>query len=86
MRERLQPWVTSKPLLPFQCLRAAWPGKWGFNIRSAVYQDDAMQKQQDPTARLIYDQAERSEINSWLRTLGAIRQWPTTWPSRWPRR
>jgi hypothetical protein len=45
-----------------------------------------MPYQQDTTARLIYDHAERAAINSWLRTLGAIRQWPVTWPTRWPPR
>jgi hypothetical protein len=45
-----------------------------------------MADHQDTTAGLIYVHAERSEINSWLRTLGAIRQWPTTWPTRWPSR
>jgi hypothetical protein len=37
----------------------------------------------DPTTREIYVCAERDQINSWLRTLAQIRQWPTTWPTRW---
>src|SRR4051812_40613892 len=37
----------------------------------------------DPTTREIYSCAERDHINSWLRTLAQIRQWPTTWPTRW---
>jgi len=40
----------------------------------------------DITAREIYGHAERELINSWLRTLAQIRQWPTTWPTRWPPR
>jgi len=37
----------------------------------------------DPTTNEIYERAAREELNSWLRTLAQIRQWPTTWPTRW---
>lgn len=37
----------------------------------------------DATTLLIYEAAERSLLNSWLRTLAAIRAWPCTYPTRW---
>lgn len=38
----------------------------------------------DITTHEIYDHAPRDHINSWLRTLAAIRRSPERWPTRWP--
>jgi hypothetical protein len=37
----------------------------------------------DDTTQAIYHLAKRTTINSWLRTLAAIRSAPQTWPTRW---
>jgi hypothetical protein len=37
----------------------------------------------DDTTQVIYYLAMRPTINSWLRTLAAIRRAPQTWPTRW---